>query len=107
MKKILQEPNKLKILADRLSKIKEISRFNHENHNESWVIAHSFSGLEHSFNKFLESYLPRLVDENLSDQEVNDLLIEIGEELRHIIYHIRDPDFLKVYTEEIREGTDA
>ncbi len=60
--------------------------------------------MERSFNQFLESYLPKLVDENLSDQEISDLLVEIGEEFRHVIYHIKDPEFLKVYTEEIKEN---
>ena len=38
----------------------------------------------------LNSIISRLYNENLTPSEVDDLIVDIGEELRHILYHIRD-----------------
>jgi hypothetical protein len=67
---------------------------------EAATLAHAFSDLEVSFRKFLDEQLPRLVTAKVSPGEVKDLLLDIGEELRHILYHIRDPKFYKYIAEE-------
>jgi hypothetical protein len=59
------------------------------------VLAHSFLGLAESFRTFLDEQLPRLRDERLSCNGVNDLLIEISEEFRHILYHVRIQSVLR------------
>jgi hypothetical protein len=51
--------------------------------------------LEESFGKFLEEQLPKLTDDHGERPEIYDLLLEIGEEFRHILYHIRDPRFYR------------
>jgi hypothetical protein len=43
----------------------------------------------------LEEQLPRLTNSQLTAPEIHDLLLEIGEEFRHILYHIKGPKFYR------------
>jgi len=68
------------------------------------ILAHTAAGLnlgelEESFNKFLHEQLPKLTNDQTSTSELYDVLLDIGEEFRHIIYHIRDPKFYKYLTD--------
>ncbi|MFQ5705687.1 MAG: hypothetical protein ACE5HV_17745 [Acidobacteriota bacterium] len=92
---ILGHTDALTALAERLSKCPAVSRLDTEEEREAWTLAHAFSDLEESFRKFLIEHLPRLSDANLEDSEIEGLLLEIGEELRHVLYHIRDPRFFR------------
>lgn len=84
-----------KQLGERLSKLSRITKYDKGEHKEAWTLAHSFLDLEGSFKKFLDEYLPKLENSRLSDEEVGDLLLDIGEDFRHIIYHLNDPEFFR------------
>lgn len=96
-------PNSIKALADRLSKCPDVTRYDREDEKEAWVLAITFGELEGSFNKFLYEQLPKLTDEQATPSELYDLLLDIGEEFRHILYHIRDPKFYR-YLDNAHEG---
>jgi len=89
-----------KSLAEKLSSLERVRRHDDADHNEAWTLAHAFADLEESSRKFLDVQLPKLVANDLTGEERLDLLFEIGEELRHILYHIRDPRFYKYLGEE-------
>jgi len=88
-------PDNIKVLADNLSKCPEVTRYDTEKEKEAWVLALSFDELEDSFNRFLYEHLPRLADTQATPSEVYNILLDIGEEFRHIMYHIHDPMFYK------------
>jgi hypothetical protein len=94
-RKILLSAEKVKSLSEKLSKCKNVTKYDETGEPESWTLAISMKDLEESFVKFLDKQLPRLVNENLSSSEINDLLLDMGEEFRHILYHIKDPKFFK------------
>jgi hypothetical protein len=83
----------LKQIAERLDTCQQVKRYDTPEEKQAWTLAHSFLDLAESFSRFLNEQLPRLKDEGLSDDQINELLIEIGEEFRHILYHLRDPEF--------------
>jgi hypothetical protein len=62
------------------------------------TLAHAFLDLEESFRRFVEEYLPALLQRDLTESEVCAMLEDIGEEFRHILYHIRDPRFYRYLT---------
>jgi len=95
LKRVLNDVNAIKELANRLSKCYAVSKFDKKGHSEAWTLAHALSDLEQSFRRILDVQLMRLSGEELNESEINDLLLEIGEELRHILYHIRDSEFYK------------
>jgi hypothetical protein len=80
-------------LMDRLSKIKSVTQFDRPGRPEAGTLAHSFADLEKSFCEVLDVLFPKLLDESLTPEQMNDVLLDIGEELRHILYHIKDPKF--------------
>lgn len=73
-------------LAERLAKCPEVTQFDDGNHKEAQFLADSFGDLESSFREFLDEKLPKLVSSE--GEELSGQLFEIGEDLRHILYHI-------------------
>jgi hypothetical protein len=89
----LLTPEVVLLLEKRLQNVTSVTRFDRAGEPQATTLAHSLADLEESFREVLENLLPRLVDSNLDSGQLNDVLLDIGEELRHIHYHIRDPKF--------------
>jgi hypothetical protein len=83
----------MKALAERLSECEAVTRLDSSEEKEAWTLAHAFLDLEESFRTYLEEQLPRLRQEILSPEDTYNLLLDIGEEFRHILYHLRDTRF--------------
>lgn len=90
---VLRDQTAIKRLAERLSQCPEVTKHDRGEEKEAGVLAHSFWDLEESFRTFLNEQLPRLINDRATPAELCDILLEIGEEFRHILYHIHDPKF--------------
>jgi hypothetical protein len=90
---LLQKTENVAQLAARLATCPDIAIRDAGEHVEAWALAHSFSDLEESFRVFLHEHLPGLTNGSVTDAEIREILYEIGEEFRHILYHIKDPRF--------------
>jgi hypothetical protein len=99
-RRLLGDAVALKALAERLSTCKAVTKFGAGEEREAWTLAHAFADLEESFRRFLEEQLPRLAQGQSAESEIHDLLLEIGEEFRHILYHIKDPKFYRYLSPE-------
>lgn len=95
LKRHLSDAKAINQLAEFLSRCPEVSQLNQGKYNEAGVLAHTFSDLEDSFSKLLSEHFPKLAKREIKESEIKDCLLEIGEELRHILYHINDPKFYK------------
>ena len=73
-----------------LSRLPSVTRFDTQEHCESDALAHAIDDLDASFRAFSQNIVPRLLREGLDSESVQDILLEIREELRHVVYHIRD-----------------
>jgi len=93
--KLLADQVTRKALADRLSKCPEVAKHDEGAGKEAGTLAHAFGDLEESFRAFLDEELPRLMSDQASPAELFDVLLDIGEEFRHILYHIHDPKFYR------------
>jgi hypothetical protein len=81
-------------LANRLSRIREVAAFDTSGEPQGDTIAHALDGWEDSLAEILDVLLPKLVkDKTASSEHLNDTLYEIGEQLRHILYHIQDTKY--------------
>lgn len=80
----------LRNIAEVLASCEQVTRLDTADEKEAWTLAHDFLDLEGSFRIFLQEQLPRLKSGNLGLDEISDLLLDIGEEFRHIVYHIRN-----------------
>ena len=80
-------------LIERLARVKTVSQFDQPGEPQAATLAHSLTDLEKSFREILDALLPKLLNESLDSDQLNDTLLDIGEELRHVLYHIKDPKF--------------
>lgn len=91
--KQIMTPETARVLTERLANIKAVAQFDQPGEPQSATLAHSLTDLEQSFRAVSEVLLPRLLDESATTEQLNDALLDIGEELRHILYHIKDTKF--------------
>jgi hypothetical protein len=89
-----------KDLADRLSGLRSVSQFDVPDEPHGSTIANALSDLEDSFSVVLKELLPQLLDETKSAEELDELLLDVGEELRHILYHIKDTRYFGYLSDE-------
>jgi hypothetical protein len=95
-RRLLESVVEVKRLAELLSQCKSVTQFDTDDEKEAWTLAHCFADLETSFRAILDQHLPALLsDSSRSQQETEDLLHEMGEELRHILYHLKDPRYYR------------
>jgi hypothetical protein len=97
---LLMTPEIARRLTERLSRLSSVSRFDVPGEPQAATLAHSFTDLEKSFHEFLEVLLPNLLDESSDPDQLSNTLLGIGEEFRHILYHIRDPRFFSYLGED-------
>lgn len=93
MSGLLQTKDAFKGLVQRLAACPQIARYGSE---EPETLAHALSDLEESLRKFLDEQLPKLADPAVQGEELEDLLLDIREEFRHVLYHLHDPEFFRV-----------
>jgi hypothetical protein len=77
-------------ITHNIKKSQKVNGFNTDEINEAGTIAHGLLDIEESLNAITHKFLPLLSSENISEEQVDDVLFDIGEELRHILYHIKD-----------------
>ena len=82
-------------LAKHLSRSEKVNSFDDENGQECGRIAHSLSDIEGSMVEIFEKLAPKLENENITPDEIDDVLFDIAGELRHIAYHINEPRYWK------------
>lgn len=96
----MEYSEQLKLLTQNLKKSKRVNAFDNAEESESDTLAHSILDIEESCRTLLNNLFPKLKSTSLSEDEINELLLDIGEELRHILYHIKDPQFYEYLREE-------
>ena len=89
--KLLSSAEQLSRLERLLAKSTNVTRYDQGSHIEAGTIVHALSDMERSFHELFERILPKLVEGDPSAAQVDEVLWEIRDELRHIVYHIRDP----------------
>ena len=88
-----------KLLADRLAQCPQVARYDTADSPESSTLAHAFLDLADSFQQFLTVHLPKLEDASMTPDQRYDVLLDIGDEFRHIMYHLQQPRFYRHYVD--------
>lgn len=92
MGKLLSTTNEVSSLIETLKKYDCVAKYDSNDELEATRLAHSLSDMESAFFEIMENYLPSLLEAD-SEESVKNSLIDIGDEIRHILYHIKDPRF--------------
>jgi hypothetical protein len=93
MSGLLQTKEALAELGDRLAGCPMVAQYGAE---EPGALLLAVSDLEGSFRVFLDEQLPKLADPTVQGEQLEDLLMDIREEFRHVLYHLHDPEFFRV-----------
>ncbi len=92
MSGVLQTESSFRGLVQRLKVCPVMLHYGHE---EPETLAHALSDIEESARKLLDEQIPRLLDPKVEGGDLQDLLFDIREECRHILYHLHDPQFFR------------
>lgn len=90
---LLQAKDSIENLRQRLAQCRLVSQYGEE---ESATLVHAFSDLEESFRRFLDEQLPKLADPSVQGEQLEDVLLDVQQEFRHILYHIHDPQLFRI-----------
>ena len=82
----------LRELSKNLARLSSVNKYGDE---ETWGLADDFVDLEKSFLPILEDFFPKLLNDNLSPEDLENVLFDIGDEFRHIAYHIGRSSFYR------------
>ena len=85
-------------LSERLSSIASVNRFDTPDEPQGVTIAHAVADIQRSCHDVLEVIMPQLIAAS-SVTDIEDALTDLGEELRHILYHVRDTRYFSYLTE--------
>lgn len=96
---LTERMERIKALANIFAMCEQVTRYDTATEKEAWTLAHALNDIEESFIKIFAEKLPLLMTSSvLTSAAINDVLLDIGEELRHILYHVNDPAFYRYLT---------
>jgi len=93
--RMLESASDINALAHRLARAPDVNRFDDGDDKECGTLAFCLSELEKSFIAFLDVHLPKLMPESLTPNQIDNVLIDIGLELCHILFQIKDPKYFE------------
>ena len=91
--RLFKEFTAQEMLSKNLSRLASVTRYDTLSEKEAWNLTHDISDLEESFYELLDDLFPKLLESQISEEELFETLIDIGEEFRHILYHIGASNF--------------
>ena len=86
-------PRKHSCLVSNLRKSKKVDSFDQGNHKESETLASCFLDVIESSSLIKNELVPKLMSNTITEDQIEDVLLDIGEEFRHILYHIKDSKY--------------
>lgn len=89
----LSNPEQIEQLAKCLDQFRSINRFDVGNEKEAWTLVYGLSEILGSCDKIRNEHLPLLLRKDLTEERAQEILFDIGEEFRHVLYHIKDSKF--------------
>ncbi len=86
--------DRIKTLAERLKRTRRLAsdaaRRGANPDEEAWQVATALSDIEESTARLFGELVPKLLTVSPESDEADTVLNDVGEEYRHILYHIRD-----------------
>jgi hypothetical protein len=83
---------KLSLVAKNLAKKKNLTSNKDSNEDQIQTMSHGLVDIEEAI-KGMDVLIKKLYMTVLSEDEVDEILTDIGDDLRHLIYHVRDMEY--------------
>lgn len=77
-------------LAERLRNVPGMSETDSSSEPQSYVTAYAIADIARCLRRFQTEILPIFLDQSRCGEELRDALLDMGEELRHIIDHAKE-----------------
>jgi hypothetical protein len=85
--------DKYKCLVNNFRKLDKINSYDSDKEKESDTLANAILDIAESSSLIVNELVPKLTANDISESQIEDILHEIGEEFRHILYHIKDSKY--------------
>lgn len=82
----------IKQLSEKLSQVPNVCRFDSEEEPQCWALAHVLTEFKQCSEKINKDFVPKILEETDNDK-IEDLLHDIGEEFRFIVYLIQNSKY--------------
>ena len=86
---IPDDPKLQLALAERWSETLDFSAYDRPDEPGAWNLIYSLKGIQDSCRSLLDEELPKVVAAS-TEEGLQDALLEVGIELGHLLYHVRD-----------------
>lgn len=80
---------KLNVVKRNIEKFERVTKHSTNEENQVDTLANALLDIDESI-QILKEQISKLYLNDLAKNDVEDLILDIGEELRHILYHIND-----------------
>lgn len=84
------ETDKIRTLVEVLAQSPRVARFDSENFVEADALANAIVDMEKTFKVLIADVFPKLLASIGSAEATDEALWEMRDNLRHIVYHIKD-----------------
>ena len=85
--------DRLNTLQKNLTESIKVNSYDSESEKQSQTLAHTLTDVQESCNAISNELIPKLLNKACSGELVDDVLLEIGDEFRHIEYHMKDAKY--------------
>lgn len=97
-KRYLENVEDINALAMNLNGCDSVRGYDRPDETQAGVIAHALSDIEGSIVKLSEELIPKLIFSAKNSEAMKNALSEIGHELAHIVYHVKDTKYFEDMT---------
>jgi hypothetical protein len=87
-------PEAIEALYRRLVQYQPVAHLSSGDRDEPGTLAHAIADLADASRDYL-ALLPRLLDDRLTDHELDDALFDLSRVLEHMRYHIEDSRYIR------------
>lgn len=98
--RVLADARHVVRLATALDSLLSMRKFRQDGEPGGWNVAHGLADIEQSCRAIVDDHLPALLAASGDPVACQEVLLQLGEDLRHILYHTRDIRFFRYLREE-------
>lgn len=92
---------RMQLLDERFRRLQEIAELSNSDHDEAGALAFALVELDAAAQDILRCVEKLQLPGEIGNPEILDNLFELGDNIRHLLSHARQPRFFSVYLDEI------